>query len=141
MELYLVNYRHKKSEACKNITELPLEEAKKLAEKLYSDCSCRAHRRFGVTFEQYYENRCKAEQWLYDFFCKLGGTPKRKHPLYFTVQPSEVLAENYGEHCAIKIDLDEVAEGDISFTFGDSMALYYTEKLHQVYTKKDLKED
>ena len=62
----------------------------------------------------------------------------RKHPLYFTVQPSEALAENYGEHCAIKIDLDEVADSDISFTLGDSMALYYTEKLHQVYTKNDL---
>ena len=138
MELYLVNYRHKKSEACKSITELPLDEAKKLAEKLYSDCSCRAHRRFGANFEQYYESRCKAEQWMQDEFRKLGGTPVRKHPLYFTVQPSEALAENYGEHCAIKIDLDEVAEGDISFTFGDSMALFYTEKLHQVYTKNDL---
>ncbi len=67
-----------------------------------------------------------------------GGTPERNHPLYFTVQPSVVLSENYGEHCAIKIDLDEVADGDISFTLGDSMALFYTEKLHQVYTKNDL---
>ena len=31
-----------------------------------------------------------------------------------------------------------VDEGDISFTFGDSMALFYTEKLHQVYAKNDL---
>ena len=138
MELYLVNYRHKESEACKSITELSLEEAKKLAEKLHADSSCRAHRRFGASFERYYEDRCKAEEWMYDAFCKQGGTPEKKHPLYFTVQPSEVLSENYGEHCTIQIDLDEIADGDISFTLGDSMALYYTEKLCQMYTKNDL---
>ena len=140
MELYLVNYRHKDSIPCKSITELPVEEAKKLAEQLHSGSSCKAHRRFGADFVRYYEDRCKAEQWMQDAFCKLGGTPERKHPLYFTVQPSEALSENYGEHCVIKIDLNEVADGDISFTFGDSMALYYTEKLHQVYTKNELLE-
>ena len=138
MELYLVNYRHKDSAPCKSITELPLTEAKKLAEKLQADSDCRAHRRFGSSFESYYEERCKAEQWMQDAFRKLGGTPERKHPLYFTVQPSEVLAENYGEHCMIKIDLGEVADGDISFTYGDSMALYYTEKLLQIYRKNEL---
>lgn len=140
MELYLVNYRHKDSIPCKSITDLPVEEAKKLAEQLHAGSSCRAHRRFSAEFERYYEDRRKAEQWMQDVFCELGGTPERKHPLYFTVQPSAMLAENYGEHCVIKIDLDEVAYGDISFTFGDSMALYYTEKLHQVYTKNELLE-
>ncbi len=140
MKLYLVNYRHKDSMPCKSITELPLEAAKKLAEKLHADGSCRAHRRFGASFERYYEDRCKAEQRMRELFRKLGGVPERSHPLYFSVQPSEMLAENYGEYCAIKIDLDVVADGDISFTFGDSMALYYSEKLHQVYTKNDLLE-
>ena len=37
--------------------------------------------------------------------------------------------------CSLKI-----ADGDISFTFGDSMALYYTGKLQQVYTKNELLE-
>ena len=138
MKLYLVNYRYKESEACKSITELPLEAAKKLAEKLHADSSCRAHRRFGASFEHYYEDRCKTEQWLYDAFCKHGGMPKRRHPLYFTVQPSKELSENYGEHSVIEIDLDEVADMDVSFTIGDSMALYYAEKLHQVFTKNDL---
>ena len=138
MELYLVNYRHTNSTPCKSITELSLEEAKKMAKKLYTDCDCRAHRRFGATFEQYYENRCKAEQLMRDAFRELGGKPERNHPLYFSVQSSEILSENYGEHCMIQIDLGEVAEGDISFTFGDSMALYYTGKLNRVYTKNDL---
>lgn len=138
MELYLVNYRHKNSTPCKSITELPLEAAKKLAEKLHAGSECRAHRRFGADFERYYHDRCKAEEWMQDAFRKLGGTPKREHPLYFTVQPSVVLSENYGEYGMIQIDLDEIADCDISFTFGDSMALYYTEKLRQVYTKNEL---
>ncbi len=138
MKLYLVNYRHKDSIPCKSITELPLKEAKKLAEKLHTDISCRAHRRFGASFERYYEDRCKAEQWMRESFRKLGGVPERSHPLYFSVQPSEMLSESYGEHCITEIDLDEVADTDISFTIGDSMALYYTEKLHQLYTKNGL---
>ncbi|MBE5930284.1 MAG: hypothetical protein E7268_04370 [Lachnospiraceae bacterium] len=140
MKLYLVNYRHKDSVPCKSITELPLEEAKKLAKQLYSGSSCRAHRRFGAEFERYYGDRRKAEQWMYDMFCELGGKPETKHPYYFTVQPSEALSENYGEYRMIQIDLDEIDDSDISFTLGDSMALYYTEKLHQVYTKTDLLE-
>lgn len=138
MKLYLVNYRHKDSIPCKSITELPLKEAKKLAEKLHTDSSCRAHRRFGASFERYYEDRCKAEQWMRESFRKLGGVPERSHPLYFSVQPSEMLSESYDEHCITEIDLDEIADGDISFTFGDSMVLYYTEKLHQVFAKNDL---
>ncbi|MBR6537860.1 MAG: hypothetical protein IKT67_11755 [Lachnospiraceae bacterium] len=138
MKLYLVNYRHKDSVPCKSITELPLEEAKKLAKQLYSGSSCKAHRRFGVEFECYYEDRCKAEHWMYDMFCELGGKPETKHPYYFSIQPSEALSENYGEHYVIQIDLDEIADNDISFTLGDSMALYYTEKLNQMFTKNDL---
>ncbi len=38
----------------------------------------------------------------------------------------------------IRIDLDSIDDCDISFTIGDSMALYYTEKLNQVFTKSDL---
>lgn len=45
MELYLVNYRHKDSEPFKSITDLPLEKAKKLAERLYKSSSCKDHRR------------------------------------------------------------------------------------------------
>lgn len=138
MELYLVNYRHKDSIPCKSITELSLSEAKKLAEQLHTGSSCRAHRRFGSNFERYYEERCKVEQWMHDAFCKLGGKPDIKHPLYFSLQPSEALSGNYGEYCEIKLNLDEIEECDISFTFGDSMALYYTEKLHKVFTKNDL---
>ncbi len=138
MKFYLVNYRHKDSMPCKSITELSFAEAKKLAEQLHFGSSCRAHRRFGAEFERYYGDRRKAEQWMYDVFCEHGGMPKRKNPLYFTVQPSDVLSENYGEHCMIQIDLDEIADGDISFTLGDSMALYYTEKLNQMFTKNDL---
>ena len=41
MELYLVNYRHKDSTPCKSITELPLDEAKNLAEKLHGGTDCR----------------------------------------------------------------------------------------------------
>lgn len=58
--------------------------------------------------------------------------------MYFTLQASEELSGVYGEHCEIKLSLDEIADCDISFTFGDSMALYYCETLNQVFTKNEL---
>ncbi len=138
MQLYLVNYRHRDSEPFKSITDLPLEEAKKLAELLHGSSACKAHRRFGADFVQYYENRKKAEQWLYEKFRKQGGKPNVKHPLYFTLQSSEEMSGNYGEYLEIRLNLDEIDDCDISFTFGDSMALYYMEKLHKMFTKKDV---
>ena len=83
---YLINYRNTNSCQCKSITELPLSEAKAVAEHLYQNSPCRAHRRFGPNFAQYYADRHKVEQWLFDNFKNSGGNPQSKHPLYFVFQ-------------------------------------------------------
>lgn len=137
-ELLLVNYRHVNSEACKSIISLSLEDAKKLAENLYKNSSCKAHRRFGDVFVSYYQDRKKVEQWIFDNFIKLGGTPKLKHPIYFTLQDSKEFADNFYPYKEIKLRLNEIEDEDISFTFGDSMKLYYDGTLNKVFTKKEL---
>ena len=138
MRLYLVNYRHESSAPAQSITRLPLTEATKLAEQLYRNSTCKAHRRFGTNFFQYYENRKKAEQWMYQQFQQLGGHPKTANPLYFSLQSSSVLADNYDDGKEIRLNLDAIADVDISFTLGDSMALYYTESLNRLLTKREL---
>lgn len=138
MALYLINYRHASSAPAQSITRLPLEEASKLASQLYHSSTCKAHRRFGPDFVQYYENRKKAEQWLYQHFQLLGGHPKTTNPLYFSLQTSSALASNYNDTQEIRLDLDTIADEDISFTLGDSMALYYTGSLNQLLTKQEI---
>lgn len=138
VKLFLVNYRHIDSEPCKSITNLSLEEAINLAGRLHNNSSCKAHRRFGSDFVRYYKDRKKAEQFLYDGFQKLGGIPRVKYPLYFTLQDFEGFSANFDEHREIKLDLNEIAESDVSFTLGDSMALYYKGELNRVFTKSEL---
>lgn len=140
MSLLLVNYRHAGSELGKSITSLPLEEAIKIADKLYNNSPCKAHRRFGSAFVRYYEDRIKVERWLYDRCLQIGVRPKIKHPLYFTLRESKELSDNFGEYQEFKLNLDEIADEDISFTLGDSMALYYEGELGHVFTKKELLE-
>lgn len=55
--LYLINYRNVNSGQCKSITELPFPEAKAVADHLYQNNPCTAHRRFGPNFAQYYNDR------------------------------------------------------------------------------------
>lgn len=138
MNLFLVNYRHTNSEPLKSITSIPFEEAKSLADNLYKNSSCKAHRRFGSAFAQYYHDRKTAEEWLYSNFKNQGGIPKIKNPLYFTLEGFEEFSVNYNEYEISKLDLNEISEEDVSFTLGDSMALYYNGALNQVLTKSAL---
>jgi len=138
MSLILVNYRHRESEFGKSITSLPLEEAMMIADELYKNCSCKAHNRFGSFFVQYYKDRKKAEQWLYERCQQMGVHPKVRHPIYFTLQESEELSANFGEYRKSILNLDEIADEDISFTFGDSMSLYYEGSLSRILTKEEL---
>ena len=140
MKLYIVNYRHAKSEPLKSITQLPRDEAFKLAEKLYSQSQCRAHRRFGPDFPSYYEYRLKVEKWLYESFVAIGGRPQTRHPFYFALEACESLQRNFGECEEVRICIDDVDDGDISFTFGDSMAQMETSNMRPLFSKQTLLE-
>lgn len=138
--LYLINYRNTNSYQCKSITELPFLEAKSVADRLYQNSPCVAHRRFGPNFAQYYDDRQKVEQWLYDNFKKSGGKPKAKHPLYFVVQYTEKPVFDFGDSQAVQLNLNDIADEDVSFSLGDSMNLYYQGTLNRLLTKNDLQE-
>lgn len=139
MKLQLVSYRHAASEAGKSITELPPDEALALAEALYCRSACKAHRRFdpGV-FALYYEARKQAEKRMYESFRAKGGLPEMQHPLYFVLQASASLASGFGDPREIRLELDSLGDDDVSFTLGDSMALYYGGALEGVLTKAEL---
>ena len=125
-EIYLVNYRTIKCEPLKSITRLPEKEAVEVAKKLYDDNPYDGFQRFGEDFDKYYHYRIRAEKWLHQEFVKIGGRPQTKHPLYFFVHEWDIAEkawEGKVEKVVAKIPLNEIDICDISFTFGDSMAM------------------
>ena len=120
--------------------ELPKEEAVKIAAELYEKSECIAHRRFGVNFLNYYDDRLKLEKWLYDSFISIGGKPKKKHPLYFVLEASDKFHQYYEMGEVIRMCLDDIEDYDVSFTLGDSMEQMYTTNNLQVFSKQKLME-
>ncbi len=138
--LYLVNYYHANCTPLKSITQLPKKEAFALAEKLYEESPCRAHRRFGPGFEHYYSLRLEAEEWLYHHFVSMGGKPEVEHPYYFTLQQSETLMSNFGDGRQIKLPLAAIGDFDASYTFGDSIAMMDSPGKRPPFLKAELLE-
>jgi len=78
------------------------------------------------------------EKWLYEKFISLGGNPKFKNPFYFTLQKSDNLHANFDVPEVIEINLNDISASDISFTFDDSMAKFYTSDWKPPFLKNHL---
>lgn len=117
----------------KSITQLPKEEAYKMAKALSSNNEGTAFGRFS-DFENYYPKRIKTEKWLYNSFIEAGGNPQVKNPYYFVLHHSTYLSEWFDNALITSILLKDIADEDISFTIGDSMSKATTE----IITKDDL---
>ncbi len=92
--------------------------------------------------EWYLNERKKAECFLHEQFIKRGGEPETKYPIYFTLGSSSLLKKVNKQSSEIRINLSDIPNQIISFTYRDSMLLY--EKMIQknekffVYLKSDL---
>ena len=134
----LVNYRQSGAAPLKSITQLPEREAVNMANRLYAMSPCRAHRRFGQNFIEYYRHRQEAEKWLHEHFMALGGLPALHHPYYFVLQGCENFVRSFDSCVEIRIPLKHIAPSDISFTFGDSLAMMDTTERRPPFTVKGL---
>jgi hypothetical protein len=135
-DIYIVHYCHIECEPLKSITELPEEEAFKMANMLGSNNGT-AFGRF-KDFINYYPRRVKTEKWLYDWFIESGGKPKTEHPLYFVLEGSNYLNEWFDRGKIIKISLSEIDIKHISFTLGDSCANFKNENMTTPFLKNEL---
>lgn len=122
--LFLVHYCHPNCKPFQNIMRLPKEKAFLLAEKLAKENpDTTAFYRF-ADFANYYPLRLKTDECLYDKFSRLGGKPKKKHPLSFVLQGSDYLNNWFGKGTSYKIKLSEICPDSVSFSLGDSCAQY-----------------
>ena len=93
-----------------------------------------------VDFENYFELRNKQDSYLYQEFCKLGGCPEEKHPISFVVGTSDYLKEWFGNGFETVLRLNEIDPNHISFTIGDSGALYKQNGYVELLMISDLQE-
>lgn len=121
-DLELVNYCYPDCAPLLNIMRLPKTDAFELARQLAMlHPETTAFYRF-ADFDNYYALREIQDNYLYERFLELGGTPEEKHPLSFVIEGSEYLREWFGNGIETRILLKDIEPCHISFTVGDSGA-------------------
>ena len=134
-EIYIVNYCHNNCIPLKNIFRLPEKEAFLLAyEMAANNPDTTAFYRF-TDFVNYYPHRINQDEYLHKLFISLGGKPKEKHPLSFVLQCSEYLNNWFDNGIMTKILLKDIPSEFISFTLGDSGAVFNKNGTLTMYTK------
>lgn len=138
-EMELVNYCYPGCIPLLNIMRLPREEAFELAAKMAeAHPQTTAFYRF-ADFDNYYKLREEQDAFLYRKFTEKGGKPKTEHPLSFVAEGSEYLKEWFGNGTETRIALKDLNPLTVSFTVGDSGALYQQTGTAELLTWNEMK--
>jgi hypothetical protein len=122
---YLTHYYTKGTPPFRSLSTLPDEEALHLMTGLADDTH------FGARFKDplnYLHQRRRTEEWVRAEFSAKGGQPVEPYPIYMVLGFSPWIARavpatfSAGE---IRIPLAVLAEGDVSFTYPDSMISHW----------------
>ena len=147
--IFITHYYKKGTKPIRSLSNLPDSVALALMRELSDETV------FGERFqhpEQYLQNRRQSEAWLREGFILKGGKPILDCPIYFVLGTSRWLEENAPDkdlHREIRVNLDAFDEGDVSFTYPDSMIsfwlgkdkpadLYLPEFHGKVFTRKEI---
>ena len=115
--MYLYHYYNKNSKPFLNLSDLSLNEANSLLDKIRltapnSFCAKRP--------PEYMKNRLYYENILREEFKKKGGKIQRNVPHYMVVEHSPWLSSWYEDCAYIKIPIEAFDLQTLSFTYGDS---------------------
>ena len=136
--LYIVNYCHRNCVPLKNIMWLPKEQAFELAYKMADqNRETTAFYRF-ADFENYYYERLKTDELLYERFKEMGGKPELCHPVSFVLSGSDFLDRWFDRGIVTRIPLNSIPAEFISFTYGDSMTVLKKQGCLTMLTKEML---
>lgn len=118
---YLTHYYKMGTSPFRSLSALSDIEAIQLMTELYVEGSV-IWERFKEP-SQYLQRRRQTEQWVRQEFIAKGGQPQELYPIYMVLGSSKwILAHVEVETAAeIRIPLSVFAEGDVSFTYPDSM--------------------
>lgn len=146
---YVTHYYARGTPPFRSLSNLSDEEALELMVALCDDTP------FGERFKEplnYLHNRRQTERWVRHEFSLKGGKPVEPYPIYMVLGSSpwlERAAPDSFDTCQIRFPLAIFQEGDVSFTYPDSMislwfgakrpAEYYQPDLHgQVFTRSEI---
>ena len=133
-QLYLTSYRHPDTAPFGNIMLLPEAEAyQKAAQLAAAHPETTAFYRF-ADFANYYPRRNASEEALRSHFIQLGGQPELAHPYSFVLMESDYLAGWFSGGPAVRVPVEPLPKGQLSFTLGDSMSTFARDGVHQVLT-------
>ena len=118
---FLTHYYARGTPPFRSLSTLPDDEALALMTALYADTL------FGARFKyplQYLHHRQSTERWVRSEFITRGGQPREPYPIYMVLGSSPWIvraAPDTPNHGEIRIPLAVFDEGDVSFTYPDSM--------------------
>jgi hypothetical protein len=122
---YITHYYRRGTPPFQSLSSLPDQQAIELMRLLADDTP------FGARFkdpEGYLQNRRMSEAWVRSELIHKGGKPQLDYPIYCVLGDSRWMVKNSPDrslHQAIQIDLAAFDEGDLSFTYPDSMISYW----------------
>ena len=101
------------------LTELPIEEARQLLIEKKNTGN------FGnPDIEGFLRNRYNRDKQLREIFIEHGGKPQRAAPIYMMLGEHRQWESAYENPAVIKIPLKEFDPLTVSFTYGDSFAIF-----------------
>ena len=101
------------------LTELPIEEARQILIKKKNSG------KFGnPDIEGFLQNRYNRDKQLREIFIEHGGKPQRAVPIYMMLGEHRQWESAYENPAVIKIPLKEFDPLTVSFTYGDSFAIF-----------------
>jgi len=116
---YLYHYFERDFGPFMPLTELPLEEARQILTEL------KKTRKFvNPDIEGFLQNRYNRDKQLRDVFIAHGGQPQRSVPIYMMLGEHRQWESAYENPQVIKIPLDKFDPLTVSFTYGDSFAVF-----------------
>lgn len=115
--MYLYHYYDKKVGPFQNLSDLSVDEAKAILDKIRED---KPHTQYAKRQLTYMEDRLHYEEILRQEFKKKGGKIERNVLHYMVVEHSPWLNTWFEDTAYIKIPMEEFDLKTLSFTYGDS---------------------
>ena len=132
-KIYLYHYFDKAVGPFISLSDIPIEEAKAIMDKIKQARPGTLH---AGRHPEYMERRHRNENKLKTLFMQKGGTIKRHAPHYLVIEHSPWLSTWFEDSCFVKIPIDEFDTNTISFTYGDMFPVFNTMSQHKMSDKE-----
>jgi hypothetical protein len=125
---YLTYYYSTDTVPFRSLSELPDGEAMRIMKELHDQYGDNILFARFADPAQYLNTRRQTEEWVRSSFLIKGGQPVDSHPISMVLGSSKWIENNAPDrktHGGIRIPLSAFSEGDVSFTFPDSMVSWW----------------